>query len=76
MKQVESLRTIAPPPKRTPVERRMPKFSELRELLQFRSPTLDPVTRRLEGALSIDELRRIASQKTPRAVFHYVDGGD
>jgi len=75
MKQVESLRTIAPPPKRTPVERRMPKFSELRELLQFRSPTLDPVTRRLEGALSIDELRRIASQKTPRAVFHYVDGG-
>jgi L-lactate dehydrogenase (cytochrome) len=53
----------------------MPKFSELRELLQFRSPTLDPVTRRLEGALSIDELRRIASQKTPRAVFHYVDGG-
>ena len=63
-----------PADRRPPVERRLPKAAELRELLQFRSPTLNPVTRRLRGALSIDELRRIAARTTPRGVFDYVDG--
>lgn len=61
-------------PLRSPVERRLPRLSELRELVQFRSPTIDPVARRLERALSVDELRRIAARRTPRAVFDYVDG--
>lgn len=59
----------------TRTRRRLPRPSELRELVQFRSVTLDPVERRLAAALSIDELRRIAVRTTPRAVFDYVDGG-
>ncbi|GAA0912268.1 alpha-hydroxy acid oxidase [Streptomyces thermoalcalitolerans] len=40
----------------------------------MRRPTLNPVERRLEAALSIDELREVAMRTTPRAVFDYVDG--
>ena len=56
------------------VTRQLPRPSELAELLQFRKPTLDPVKRRLETALTIGDLRRVASKTTPRAVFDYVDG--
>lgn len=59
---------------RAPVNRRIARLSEVRELLQLRTPTLNPVNRRLENALSIDELRAIAKRTTPRAVFDYVDG--
>lgn len=55
-------------------DRRLPRWSEVRELVQFRTPTLDPVQRRLERALSVDELRAIAARTTPRGVFDYVDG--
>src|SRR3954470_22676201 len=66
-----------PPPMKAPaprVTRRVPRWSEVRELVQFRRPTADPVRRRLEGALTIGDLRRIAMRTTPRAVFDYVDG--
>jgi L-lactate dehydrogenase (cytochrome) len=56
------------------VTRRLPRWREVRELVQFRRPTADPVRRRLEGALTIGDLRRIARRTTPRAVFDYVDG--
>jgi L-lactate dehydrogenase (cytochrome) len=52
----------------------MPRWGEVRELVQFRRPSLDPVQRRLEAALTIGDLRRIAMRTTPRAVFDYVDG--
>lgn len=72
----------APPPERTrsgrppapAVQRRLPRWTEVRELVQFRRPSLDPVQRRLESALTIGDLRRIAMRTTPRAVFDYVDG--
>jgi L-lactate dehydrogenase (cytochrome) len=54
--------------------RQLPRPSELRELLRFRRPVLDPVDRRLSRALSIGDLRRIARTTTPRSVFDYVDG--
>jgi L-lactate dehydrogenase (cytochrome) len=54
--------------------RQLPRPSELRALLRFRAPTLDPVQRRLRNALTIDDLRRVAARTTPRAVFDYVDG--
>ncbi|GAB3270965.1 alpha-hydroxy acid oxidase [Sinomonas notoginsengisoli] len=57
-----------------PVRRQLPRLSEVRELLQFRAPVLDPVKRRLENALTIEDLRRIGRRTTPRAVFDYVDG--
>jgi L-lactate dehydrogenase (cytochrome) len=61
-------------PEQPPVRRRMPRWGEVRELVQFRRPSLDPVQRRLEAALTIGDLRRIALRTTPRAVFDYVDG--
>ena len=62
------------PDGRVQVRRRLPRISEVRELLQFRAPVLDPVRRRLESALTIEDLRRIGRRTTPRAVFDYVDG--
>jgi L-lactate dehydrogenase (cytochrome) len=64
-----ALRRTAPP-----VHRQVPRWSEVRELVQFRRPVVDPVRRRLESALTIGDLRRIATRTTPRAVFDYVDG--
>lgn len=62
------------PDGRVPVQRQLPRLSEVRELLQFRAPVLDPVQRRLEAALTIEDLRRIGRWTTPRVVFDYVDG--
>lgn len=56
------------------IPRQLPKVAEIRQLLQFRRPTLDPVARRLAAALTIADLRRVAKRTTPRAVFDYVDG--
>ncbi|KOG59448.1 MULTISPECIES: alpha-hydroxy acid oxidase [Streptomyces] len=60
--------------KRPRVARQRPRWTELREVLRLRRPTLNPVERRLGAALSIDDLRRVAVRTTPRAVFDYVDG--
>ncbi|CAL8969605.1 Putative L-lactate dehydrogenase [Propionicimonas sp. T2.31MG-18] len=57
------------------VQRQLPRPSDLRALLQFKSPTLDPVQRRLEAAITIEDLRQISRRTTPRSVFDYVDGG-
>lgn len=61
-------------PARLRVERRRPRWSELKDLLRVRRPTLNPVERRLGAALSIGDLRAVAARTTPRAVFDYVDG--
>jgi L-lactate dehydrogenase (cytochrome) len=44
-------------------------------MLRFRRFELDPVTRRLSGAASVEDLRRLARRRLPRAVFDYIDGG-
>lgn len=54
--------------------RQVPKWSQLRELVQFRVPALSPRRRRLDNALTIADLRRAARRTTPRSVFDYVDG--
>ncbi len=54
--------------------RRVPRWSELAPLLQPRSPGLRPTARRLAGAASIADLRRMARRRAPRAVFDYTDG--
>ncbi|HEY4536676.1 MAG TPA: alpha-hydroxy acid oxidase [Enteractinococcus sp.] len=56
------------------LKRQLPKLSELRELLQFKKPELNAVKRRLDKALTIDELRLIAKRRTPQAAFDYTDG--
>jgi L-lactate dehydrogenase (cytochrome) len=55
-------------------DRQIPKWSELRELLQFRRVELSPVERRLARAFTIADLRESAKKTTPRAVFNYTDG--
>lgn len=55
--------------------RQLPDLAELKSLLRFRAPILDPVRRGLSAALSVDELRAVAVRTTPRSVFEYVDGG-
>lgn len=56
------------------VQRQLPKIPELLELMQFKKPELDGVTRRLDGALTIADLRKVAKRRTPKAAFDYTDG--
>jgi L-lactate dehydrogenase (cytochrome) len=46
----------------------------LRSVVRFKPLELDPVARRLAGAASVDDLRRIARRRLPRGVFDYIDG--
>jgi len=56
------------------MERRIPRAHDLAPLLQFRKPVLSPRRRRLEKALTIGDLRRVAKRRTPKAAFDYTDG--
>jgi L-lactate dehydrogenase (cytochrome) len=56
------------------VKRHLPRPAELAPLIGFRKPELDATKRRLDRALTIDDLRRIAKRRTPRAAFDYTDG--
>ena len=55
-------------------ERQFPKPSEIFELMRFKKPEFDGTKRRLNAALTIDDLRDIARRRTPRAAFDYTDG--
>ncbi|KUH75183.1 alpha-hydroxy-acid oxidizing enzyme [Mycolicibacterium novocastrense] len=54
--------------------RRIPRPRELAPLLQFKKPQLNATQRRLAAALTIEDLRRIAKRRTPKAAFDYTDG--
>jgi L-lactate dehydrogenase (cytochrome) len=56
------------------VKRQVPNAREILELVSFKKPEFDGRTRRLEAALTIEDLRRIAKRRTPRAAFDYTDG--
>src|SRR5438270_2449457 len=56
------------------MKRRAPRPSELAPLLGFRKPQLNTTKRRLQSALTIEDLRRIAKRRTPKAAFDYTDG--
>ncbi|OBI16306.1 alpha-hydroxy-acid oxidizing enzyme [Mycobacterium sp. E2327] len=56
------------------VKRRVPKVRDLAPLMQFKRPQLDATKRRLAAAFTIEDLRRIAKRRTPRAAFDYTDG--
>jgi len=56
------------------MKRQLPKRHDLAPLLKFKKPTLSAKERRLAGALTIEDLRRIAERRTPRAAFDYTDG--
>jgi len=56
------------------VQRRIPRFHDLRQLLRFRKIIWSPKKRRLSRALTIYDLRTIAKRRTPKAPFDYTDG--
>ena len=55
-------------------QRQLPKWSELAPLMRPKPVELDATRRRLDGALTISDLRTIAKKRTPRSVFDYTDG--
>ena len=55
-------------------DRQLPRWSELKPLLRPKPVELNPTRRRLEKALTISDLRRVARRRTPRSVFDYTDG--
>jgi L-lactate dehydrogenase (cytochrome) len=54
--------------------RRVPRWSELRELVRPRRLPGDATDRRLARAVTVGDLREIARRRVPRAVFDYTDG--
>ncbi|WP_193045613.1 alpha-hydroxy acid oxidase [Mycolicibacterium baixiangningiae] len=54
--------------------RQLPRLRDATPLLQLRRPVFNPVARRLSAALTIEDLRRIAKRRTPKAAFDYTDG--
>jgi L-lactate dehydrogenase (cytochrome) len=52
----------------------VPRWSELAPLLRPRPVPVNPTERRLSRAATVPDLRTIARQRTPRAVFDYTDG--
>jgi L-lactate dehydrogenase (cytochrome) len=56
------------------VQRRIPRWSELREVVRPRPLTGDATERRLAAAVTVGDLRELARRRVPRAVFDYTDG--
>jgi L-lactate dehydrogenase (cytochrome)/glycolate oxidase len=56
------------------MRRQLPSVHDLAPLLRFKKPVLSPRERRLAAALTIEDLRRVAHRRTPRAAFDYADG--
>ena len=56
------------------VTRQLPVPAELLELMKFKKPELNGKKRRLDGALTIYDLKDIAKRRTPKAAFDYTDG--
>jgi L-lactate dehydrogenase (cytochrome) len=56
------------------VKRRVPRVRDLAPLIQFKRPQFDATKRRLDAALTIQDLRQIAKRRTPKAAFDYTDG--
>jgi L-lactate dehydrogenase (cytochrome) len=54
--------------------RRIPRPRDFLPLLRFKRPILNPTRRRLQKALTIDDLRTVAKRRTPKAAFDYTDG--
>jgi len=56
------------------MQRRMPRWEDIKPLIKIRSPGIGPEAR-LASAASIYDLRNVARSRTPRAPFDYTDGG-
>jgi L-lactate dehydrogenase (cytochrome) len=56
------------------MRRQVPRVRDLAPLIRLKSPRWSATRRRLEDALTIEDLRTIARRRTPRAAFDYTDG--
>ncbi|MDJ0338768.1 alpha-hydroxy acid oxidase [Cryobacterium sp. PH31-O1] len=56
------------------IQRRIPRIKDLAPLMKFKTPELNAKKRRLDGALTIADLRAIAKKRTPKAAFDYTEG--
>jgi L-lactate dehydrogenase (cytochrome) len=56
------------------MKRQFPKVHDLAPLMKFKKPELNATKRRLDSALTIEDLRKIAKRRTPRPAFDYTDG--
>ncbi|HEY4269607.1 MAG TPA: alpha-hydroxy acid oxidase [Galbitalea sp.] len=56
------------------MKRHFPRPHDLAPLMKFKKPELNAKKRRLDGALTIWDLRRIAMKRTPTAAFDYTEG--
>lgn len=56
------------------MQRRFPRIGDLAPLIRFRKPRLNRAAARLQDALTVEDLRRLAKRRTPRAAFDYTDG--
>ena len=56
------------------MRRQLPSVRDLTPLIRFKKPTVGASRRRLENALTIEDLRTIARRRTPKAAFDYTDG--
>ena len=52
----------------------MNPLETLRSVVRFRRIEMDRVQRRLAGAASVEDLRRLARRRLPGGVFDYIDG--
>jgi len=64
----------SPQPPGPRVQRRLPRWSELKPYLRTGPIRLNPTERRLAAAATIWDLRSVARRHVPRAVFDYTDG--
>lgn len=56
------------------VKRQVPNPREIFSLLQFKTPDFNGKRRRLNAALTIEDLQAIAKRRTPKSAFDYTDG--
>lgn len=56
------------------IQRRFPNPKDLAQLMRFKTPTWNATERRLKGAYTIYDLKKIAQRRTPTAPFDYTDG--
>ena len=56
------------------VARQLPRPAEIADLVSFKRPDLNSTRRQLKAALTIEDLRKLAKRRTPRAPFDYADG--
>lgn len=56
------------------MNRRLPRYSDLKELVRFKKFDFVGTRRRLASAWTIDDLRAIAKRRIPAGPFDYVDG--